>query len=176
MKLYIANCTKQVQVFSYRIIEKNGVRTQTIPMGGQIALADDLTSNEVDDIIEQHAKYGLIDAAMVDRTKEFIGLCYSIDKIVPMTRLRSSLEHNDGVLVERGKQLQTEAALAVNQQIEHSLEESHVPGGLKDLTVSWAEERRDGAEPTINSGVHVSRDNPPDHRGGRRGGRNQRVA
>lgn len=118
MKMYIANCTKQVASFIYRLPEHHQQRQQQIEIGGQTQISGDLTQLEVDAIIEQHTKYGLVAADDLDRTKPFIGLCYSIDKPVRIGKLEQALVHNDKVLEQRGAQTRKEAALAVAKNVE----------------------------------------------------------
>jgi hypothetical protein len=155
MKLYVANCTKQVQDFVYRVPETLGpARMQRIEIGRQVPLSGDLNTKQIDSIIEQHAKYGLVPADEVDRTKPFIGMCYAVDKPVPLTRMQSAIIHNDEVLALRGQHLRQEAAVAVNNAME-----DQAPGsGLKELEMTIVEDqRKDGSSPEVNEEIVVSR-------------------
>jgi hypothetical protein len=120
MNLYVANCTQQVQDFNYRMLESTALRVQKIEIGGQIRVAGNLTTPEIDYIVEQHARYGLVAVDEIDRSKPFIGLCYSIDKIIPVGKIERALEHNTGVLTERGRQLRADAAVASAKIMEDS--------------------------------------------------------
>ena len=155
MKLIIANCTQQNHDFLYRTIESKSVRMQPIPIGGQAVISGELTSEDIDYIISQHAQYGMVRVDEVDRTKPFIGLCYSIDKPIPVERLRIALAHNNSVLVERGRKIRQEAAIAVSDVLEQQTT------GLQALEMSIVEQPKDGSEPEINEGVRVSRTEAP---------------
>lgn len=134
MKLYISNCTQQVQDFVYRLPETSGTRTQRIDIGGQIIVSGDLNPTQIDSILDQHAKYGLVSVDEVDRTRPFIGLCFSVDKPVIMDKVRRAMEHNTTVLNDRGRQLREEAAIFVNNQINDGTN-----GALSSLEMSVTE-------------------------------------
>ena len=93
-KMYVANCTSQVQDFQYRLPESGKVFKQTIPIGQQIQVSGDLNVLHIQAIIEQHAKYSMVAVHEIDRTKPFIGLCYNLDKPVDMEKVRRALVHN----------------------------------------------------------------------------------
>jgi hypothetical protein len=109
-KLYIANCTKHVQMFMYAVPEEKGHRTQRIEMGGQILIYQDAALDTIKYIIGQHEQYGLISSNEVPRTKTFIGLCYSIDRPVDIDRVLTAAEQNDDVLVRRGQEIRRDTA------------------------------------------------------------------
>jgi hypothetical protein len=156
MKMFIANCTKQVVSFIYRLPEVSASRQQQIEIGGQIQISGDLTKIEVDAIIEQHTKYGLVAADELDRSKPFIGLCYSIDKPVRVGKVEQAIEHNDKVLEQRGAQTRKESALAVASQVEQNS-----PGGLTALEMT-VEQEKPGSEGDVVGAqtVRVDRNAP----------------
>jgi hypothetical protein len=138
-KLFIGNATKQLMKFSYRTPESGGVRVQDIPIGGQVQLTGDLTTSEIDCIIDQHRKYGLISISEIDRSKAFSGLCYSIDRPISFANLQRAIAKNMDVLKDRGREIRKEAALVVNNGLEAELEETGL-GGLAKLEMSVVEE------------------------------------
>ena len=79
MKLYIANTTKQRHIFTFRVLESGRLRQIPITHGSQMMVHEGSTE-ELNAIISHHAVYGLVDASKIDQNKDFIGLCYSIDK------------------------------------------------------------------------------------------------
>ncbi len=148
--MYVANCTKQVRDFHYRVPE-SGVRMQKIEIGRQIEIAGDLSQPDVDAIIAQHAVYGMksVEDARKVRGK-FTGLCYSIGKPVSIESMQIVLTKNDDVLTERGQQLRTEAAVATSAAITQGGQQ-----GLKSLETSIVEVKKDGGEPDVTEGVRV---------------------
>jgi hypothetical protein len=162
MRVFVGNATKQILKFSYRAPGK-GVRTQDVPIGGQVILSGDLTPEEVECALSQNAKYGLIDVKEIDRSKAFIGMCYSLDRPISLSYLQRALDQNHNVLVERGKEIRTNAAIAVNQGLETELAESGL-GRVANLEMSVIEEdspkRPVDAGPMISEGVRVSHDAP----------------
>lgn len=135
-ELWIANLTKQRQQFHYRLIDDT--RQGPMPLfifieqGGQNRLPfRDLTDPQIRAIVDSHAAYGLTDVKDIDRTRPFIGLCYSVDKQVPIDAIRRGLAHNDGVLEKLGVEIRTQAALAVNKTVETQLPADQRPRSLE---------------------------------------------
>lgn len=159
MLLYIANSTKQHQDFIYRLPGK-GPRMQPIPIGGQIQVTGDLTADEIDQVIAQHAKYGLIPVDEVDRNKTFNGMCYSVGKSITMDKIDRAIRHNTNVLIERGKVIRQHAAIAEHNTLENRLVESERPEALRNLEMSVIEENHDprSETPAISEGFRVNRD------------------
>jgi hypothetical protein len=162
VQLYVANVTKQVVQFAYRAVEKSGVVVQTIPIGGQVLIAPqgsktDLSTPEIDVILDQHRKYGLVAIEEVESSKiPFHGMCYSIGKPISVERLHRAMKRNEDALEALGKQIREEAAVAVNNQIEGTIGEN-----LKQLEMSITEEEPRGGysedhEP-LGEGVRVIR-------------------
>lgn len=151
MKMFIANCTKQVQDFSYRVTESPGVRMQRIDIGRQIQLAGDLTQADVDYIIEQHTRYGMKSVDDARKSKGvYTGVCYSLEKPVSIENMQIVLQLNDAVLTQRGQQQRKEAAIATAAAITQDGQQN-----LKGLETSVTEHRKDGGEPDVAEGVRV---------------------
>lgn len=158
MKLHIANLTQQNQDFVYRVPETTGLRKQMIGIGEQIVISGDLNRPQIDAIIEQHAKYGLVAVEEIDRSRPFVGLCYSIDKPVPAARMLGGIEHNTGVLTARGREIRKEMAVATNSMLENQ----DGPGALQRLEMLVIEE--EGKAPSdnpISEGIIVDRQSGP---------------
>jgi hypothetical protein len=117
MKLYVANCTKHIQMFMYSVPEEKGMRTQRIEMGGQILVYQDSSADVIKYIVGQHEHYGLVAANEVSRTKAFIGLCYSIDRPVDIEKIMTAVEQNDDVLIKRGQQIRQDSAVIFSNQM-----------------------------------------------------------
>lgn len=149
MKLYIANATKQVHEFWYMIPGTSGPRMQPIRPGGQIAVSGTLQPEEIDAVIKHHERYGLVEAAGIDKIRTFAGLCYSIDRPVPAAKIEKLFVHNQEVLERRAEDKLVAAALANNKILESKVEEAASDAGrslpsLGDLEISIAEESAHG--------------------------------
>jgi hypothetical protein len=178
-ELYVGNVSKQVQMFAYRVPERPGIVTQTIPIGGQVRVAPngvttDLTTPEIDSIIHQHRMYGIasVDDLNEARNSPFNGLVYSIGKPISVEKLRKAMQKKDEALRGFGQRLRQEAALAVNSQIEEQ-----IGAPLRQLEMSFQEEEPRGgyAEDLdhLAEGVRVTRSQTglPSLEQGRRGRR-----
>ncbi len=105
MRLFVANATKQIVEFHYRLPEKQNLFYVQIQPGNQKPLAqNDLSNEDIDHIIKQHQgdnQEYFVDASKIDSTKGIKGLLYSIDKPVSADGIERCLEAND---VEMTKQ------------------------------------------------------------------------
>lgn len=161
-ELYIGNISKQVQQFCYRSLERPGVIMQPIPIGGQIRVSPtgnkaDLTTPEIDFILEQYGKYGMLPVEEIDgKGHPFSGLCYSIGKAITPERLRKAMLKKEEALQKFGAKIRQEAALATNNQIEEQ-----IGAPLRNLEMSFEEiEPRGGYADDadhLSEGVRVTR-------------------
>jgi len=175
-ELYIGNVSKQIQMFAYRVPERQGVITQTIPIGGQIRVAPngvnvDLTSPEIESIINQHRMYGIRSADdLKESNSPFNGLIYSIGKAISVEKLQKAMRKKDDELKDFGAKIRQEAALAVNSQIEEQ-----IGAPLRNLEMSFQEEEPRGGYSDdldhVAEGVRVTRDSNVAPIEGRRGRR-----
>jgi hypothetical protein len=171
-ELFIGNVSKQIQMFAYRPLEKPGIVTQTIPIGGQIRIAPggstDLTTPEIDYILQQHRVYGLtsIDDLDLIRNTPFNSLVYSVGKPISAEKLRRGMQKKDEALKAFGQRVRQEAALAVNSQIEEQ-----IGAPLRQLEMSFQEEEpRAGYSEDLDhvaEGIRVTRDQAAERRGRR---------
>ena len=144
-ELYVGNVTKQIQMFAYRIPERQGVITQTIPIGGQIRVSPngytvDLSTPEIDNILSQHKAYGILAVEELDsKGNPFSGLIYSIGKVISADKLYKGMKRREEEVNKFGQQIRREAALAVNSQIEQQIGRP-----LRELDMSFEEEEPRG--------------------------------
>lgn len=159
MQLYIGNATGQIYDFSFRVPERTDIRSEKIPSGHQIRLSGDFPSDVVDHIVKQHAPYGLIRDAEIDRAKGFHGVCYSIDKPIVAAKLTYLMNRNLDELVMRGKTIREESAVAQNAAFENNLRENGRPERMTDFEVTVQEENHvaDNYVPQLSEGVRVMR-------------------
>jgi hypothetical protein len=169
-EMYVANVSKQNIQFAYRVPERKGVVIQPIRAGFQVKLSPhgtmtNLSAPDIDSIVGQYSKYGMVNVSDIDLSRgTFAGLCYSLDKPVPVAKLERALVKNEESLEKLGLEMRTEAAVAVNQAIEEgagtemrglemSVTEIEPPGGYR-------------TEKPVAQGVRVTRsDMEPDHSG-----------
>jgi hypothetical protein len=160
-QLYVANATKQIVNFAYRSLERPGVVVQPIYIGGQICVAPngtntDLTTNEIDYIIDQHRHYGIVDIDELSSLKgKFYGIVFQIGSPIDSEKLQRAMIRLEDSLNADGKRLRQEAAVAVNSQIENQ-----IGAPLRQLEMSFQEvEPRGGYtdDTHVAEGVRVSR-------------------
>lgn len=173
-KLYIANPKTQAETFSYRVpdervdpsrpshgVSLSGVRTQDIPPGGYITLSGDLSTGQIDAIIDQHQKYGLYRIEDVSRRQpDYVSLLCTIDKPPSLSILEGVMRRNIELLHIRGREMRKLAAVSVNNRIETDMQESRMPGQLTKLEMEIVEQRTVSSDTpeTEAQRVRVTRD------------------
>lgn len=172
-KLYIANLGRQAHEFHYRVPAEFGWSRQAqirrIDAGTQQQIHTEAPLPVLEAIIEQHRQYGLIEASEVPKTKDFIGLCFSIDKPVNLDQMEYGADHNVGVLQERGVRNLEDAALAADRAFENTLEEARYRGDIRGSTKVKAihvETLEDADSPKFGQHIEVNHLTPVE--GGRR--------
>lgn len=158
-KMFVANCTQQIQDFQYRLPERAEMLRQSIAIGGQIVLADDLRPMDVDAVKDQHERYNMIHVDRIGTVRAFVPLVYSLDRPVRSERIAEQVEANQLILVERGRKIRQDAAIAVNARVENQLAEDRAEARLNQLEMSVVEENRDPRDesPEVAEGVRVTR-------------------
>lgn len=154
MKLYVANCTKQHHLFTYRVPEGRRNVEQRIDVGQCAQVWQDANRADLEAIVAQHARYGLVEVREIDRTKGFIGMCYSYDAPINPDAVMRALEHNDAVLVQRGADLRKQAAVAIAVGVEQSAQEAGASLSGTETTVQEVD-AKNGMDTRINETIAV---------------------
>lgn len=155
-KMFVANCTAQIQEFMYRLPETAAPRMQPIPIGGQIQISGDLSPAAVEAIVDHHAMYGMIAVDEIDRTRPFFGICYALDRQIPVDKIRRGIAHNLGVLEDRGQEIREAAAVGAAELIDGARP------GLKGLEMSVSElDAKNGKTGEFAEGIRVDKSAPP---------------
>lgn len=119
MKLFIANTTKQRHIFTFRVLESGRLRQIPIDHGTQMSVLDGSTE-EIEAIIQHHQVYGLIDASKIDQSKQFVGLCYSIDKPVASKIIEKAMRDNDDHLTRNSHNRRQASVAALDSSLRNS--------------------------------------------------------
>jgi hypothetical protein len=164
--LYVANCTRQPHDFLYRVPGEDmallrRIQIQRIEPGTQQRIHNECPLPVLEAIVEQHRKYGLIPVTEVPNAKAYVGLCYAFDRPVDFERLSYAVDHNLGVLHDRGVQQREEAAVAIDQTIEAVREDARRQGArLAPLRGTDLEVMEDADTPSFGEAVRVDHDIP----------------
>lgn len=140
MLLHIANCTKQDLDFIYRLPGDPRMKLQKIKVGTQAKIYKDAPLETLQHIIKQHERYGLVsvEEAVKAGSDVFVGACWSF-KPIDMDKVVHTIDHNDGVIHDRGVETRKESAVAASDAINRDTK-----GSLTGLEVTIAEETKDG--------------------------------
>ena len=114
--LYVGNNTKHRLVLHYRLHDfKPDQRSVPfmIPMGGQERVPHDLTSEDIDFVLEQWRHFKPIDMASMDRTKGAAEITYRIEKPITQASLEAGVEKNTAAAVDRSVKVFAENGVAL---------------------------------------------------------------
>lgn len=161
MSLFISNTSKNYQEVNFRIPGNNRHFTVKISPGGQEEIYKDGTLDDHKMIIEQLKPYGLKSVEEIDRSKEFIGLCYQFGKAVPVDRQVEVFRHNDSVIMKEAQERRQEAAIAMDDALSRSAQETGAR--FNGLEVEIEEQQQKGVDTKINEAIQV--ENPARGRG-----------
>jgi hypothetical protein len=140
MKLFISNTTKQNYTFRFRIEQGGKVFDKLIQYGQQVCLDQDLTAEQIDYIISQHAgdshEY-MVDEKNIDLSSGFIGLVYRIGSPVNAEKTATIIDENDGELDKMAQQMRTDTAsvIAANLGKDGSAPESFTTETIEEVPV-----------------------------------------
>ena len=114
MRLNIGNATKQNHDFLFRMPGLAKVNVLPIPKGSQVHIEGN--REDLDFIIAQHVRYGLIDVKEFGKQKNFAGLVFSFNGTINMDKLAEAREiHND--FIDENAQNIREATTAASAAI-----------------------------------------------------------
>jgi hypothetical protein len=154
MKMFIANGSHQIIDFQYRLPEYKNYRQQTIPIGGQIRISGELSSKDIEMIVEHHTIYGMVNFREISDHKDmFIPYIYSVDNYMSADTIAELVVQNREFNTELGKKQRQAAALTVNSMIEESISDT-----LKNFEMTVVEQESPTRDATISEGIRVTRD------------------
>lgn len=150
MKLYVANTTKQRHIFTYRMLETGRLRQIPIEHGSQMMVLDGNTE-ELNAVIQHHQVYGMVDATKIDQSKEFVGICYSIDKPVGASVIEKTIRDNDEHLTKNAHELRQASLAALDKKLSDS---DTGYAGEMEFSVEQAKGRDENEDvPTVNETI-----------------------
>jgi hypothetical protein len=165
--LFIANTSKQNQIFNYRLPEHPIPKYVDIRVGTQVKIPGDLSPEAIKAIIEHATPYGLKAVNELPRNRDFVGLCYSINEPVKLDHLYSTFEQNDVVLNEKAEERREDQAAIIAQEIQNSMHEVGVEVPRAEVTM--VEETKD--TPRVANGYEVTAPGVAPKHGGKPGRR-----
>lgn len=174
VKLFVANATKKTIDFVYRTSIGGAIRSQHIPIGGQVQLSGELAEAEIAYVIESYEKYGIIDASKVNQVQTLVGLCYSVGKPVTNVAIEKLIVNNIEELVALGQRIRQECAITTSDMLNNALDEAggeYAPN-VNKFEMSVVEQDGGDIDYTpISEGTRVERDPNAQRHGKQRRGR-----
>jgi hypothetical protein len=145
-KLYIANCTKMIQDFLFKLPGQtaiNSYRAQIQIGGQQLIMNRDIPRETAEFIVDQHRKYGIVAVEDIDRTRGFFGLCFQLDREIDVERIMMAVIHNEEATEIRGHENRKLQAAALSNNIDNNLQGSD--SKLQGLEVDIIEQPKPGS-------------------------------
>ena len=180
MDLYIANATKQILQFEYRLADKGRI-SRTIGSGAQTVFTG-LNQDQIDRVIYQHRRYNMLPLSEVMGARSYVAYFYSIDRPIKPEVIAMAAARNDGVLVVQGRETRKRLAIAINESLGNSLTQNHRDERIRGFDLSVREEEpRAGYHPDIKPvderiSVDLNGQMPPPQSAPRRRGRPPKSA
>ena len=90
----------------------------------------------------------------------YIGLIYSIDKAIPPIKMARMVDHNDGVMVEKGKVNRIRAGIAASNEAAKFVAAQRPSDSIPNFEITVEEDRRDSRDdtPYVRDGHKITRD------------------
>jgi len=170
-RLYVANTTKQHHNFLAWIPESTKQYCETVRIGSQLCIGD-FPLDQIDLIVKQHARYGLVPYKEIKNLRTFAGLCYSVGAPVPLEAILQGVQHNDRALDERAAERREEQAAAISDNITSAMRERGVDVPRTELTI--VEDTQRGAEPKVAEGFETVKEGVAPRHGNRMSRKAQR--
>lgn len=148
MKLYIGNSGRQKHLFNYKLPERMQPFSQDIPAGSQICL--NVTKDEAEHIIAQHAPYGL--TAVGKLARDFSGLFYSLDKEITAANIETGADK----ITEKLQGLSEEVRKGSVTAIDAKLAEAAASGGKQRKSGLKVEITGEPLNPEQDNAPHFS--------------------
>lgn len=177
--LYVANCTRQVQIVCFRhdFNERgqakafSAPRQREIKPGQQERIARGEHIDTVTAITEQLGVFGMRPIAEVSRLtdKDYVPVVYNVDRAVPSRLIRDVMDHNNRVRMLQGAQLRKQAAVVSNDLITKTVQEEllkeQMPAEMlpkiEETTVEYDQQNTTEENQTrLGEGVRVRGDAP----------------
>jgi hypothetical protein len=136
MQVYVANASRQVHLFQYRIPESPQLRQREIPPMGQAVLPDDMNQPQIDYLIEKNGQYGFVsvDDVKSRRTpKKFTRLVYSIGRPVDPNVIAMLVDGNLNAQKDVSDEMRKTIAYESDRQIADEVEKARSREDLADL-------------------------------------------
>ena len=142
MDLYIGNGTKQILQFEFRL-KGSGKVSRRIGPGQQTGFRD-LKPEQVDEIIAQHERYGMIPADKVRDATAKTDYIYQIDKPINPSILDELDKRNSGVLIIRGREIRKQLAVAIDKNVQNDLQRQNRDEQLRGFDLQVIEKQPEG--------------------------------
>jgi len=139
MRLYVANPTRQNQIFFYRPdMPKPGEvrpfsppRQQEIPAGRQFPVGGDLTTEQLEAVVRQLTSHGAVDVSEAKGGRRLASLVFNVGAPVPAPVIQAVMNVNAGILVEEGRLRRQRAAIAVNEAVQNVVNDQFAQQGFE---------------------------------------------
>ena len=123
MQLHIANATKQDHDFQYLTPGIRQPRLLPVRRGSQVVITGQ--KDELENIVSQHRRYGIVDVKEFSRESKFAGLVFSFDGPINVDAIYHALEHHDEVIDGVAQTVRENSTAATNAAIEQHAEGSN---------------------------------------------------
>lgn len=155
--LFVGNTTKQHTDFIFRMPESGKVISRKILAGTQEAILRDVDDAQVNAVIDQHKKYGLVSEAEAKKSRQFIGLLYSTKDPIKLGSLQMAFHHNQEIMEAQAEKNLEHIGAAAKQTLDQISRDGE-GSGLPRVELEVVEQPKvGGKDTTIAKGVEITK-------------------
>ena len=168
MRLNVANTTNQNQIIYYRThFNERGQqrfeppRQQDIPAGRQVILGGDMEMPEIETIVRQLTRYGMVGCVDVPRLKKIAPLVFNVGQPVPAEIMRRVRDVGSAIKIEQGRLRRQKAAISVSESVQRLVNSQFVDVGYPEVASDQIDvgfeqlEQSEAGERRIEEGFHL---------------------
>lgn len=155
--VYVANTSIHHHTLMFTLAPgpNQKVYQQEVRIGNQVKVLErKLTDEEAKCFIDRYERYGMRNVKDVAGERAYVGLCYSVDKPVPLNTFKGNLEHNAEVLDDQRDRRLEASTVAIANMLTDKVAPAPTP--LKRSTVEVMEETKGPDVPRIGVGVEYT--------------------
>ncbi len=179
-KLFVANCTMQMQRVYYRIdfdVDRDGKQTIVrrfqpakqvdIPSGRQAVVGGELHTDQINDIVNQLRTFGLVAVTEIPGIRTFTSFVFNLNQPIKEDHIRYVAARNQGFKIEEGKERRQKAAVVMNDIVANTVSDQFAAQGIpkeptQDFEVEFEQlDQSEAGEKRIEEGYRMDLKAPP---------------
>jgi hypothetical protein len=134
---------------------------QDVPARKQVQFGGDMTLDQLETVVGQLTRYGMIGCVDVPRLRAIAPLVFNVDKPVPREIMERVRDISSAIKIEQGRLRRQKAAISVNEMVQRVVNQQFVDAGFPEVATDQIDvgieqlEQSEAGERTIAEGFHL---------------------